>query len=123
MAQSAKRPCHVPGCSGYSEHEGYCQRHSYKRASNRPRKYTKRKKTTQRGYGTNHQQLRKIIKYQQPMCAVCGDPANELDHVDGNAFNLSRDNLQMLCKSCHSKKTVKEQGGGWNAFNKKRRVL
>lgn len=56
-----------------------------------------------------------------PMCEAClterGEytAANEVDHKDGKGPNGPRghdlDNLRSLCKSCHSRKTVREDGG------------
>ena len=66
-----------------------------------------------RGYGRKWQRLRKMKLARRPMCECCGSPANEVDHI----VALSRggtnamDNLQSLCRSCHSRKTVAEDGG------------
>jgi len=53
-----------------------------------------------------------------PRCAACGERATAVDHVkawrgDRRLF-LARDNLQSLCRSCHSKKTASEDGGFGN---------
>lgn len=37
-------------------------------------------------------------------------PATEVDHIDGDNTNDDPSNLQSLCKPCHSRKTVEEQG-------------
>jgi len=34
--------------------------------------------------------------------------------MDGDAFNNAADNLQPLCRRCHSAKTAREQGGFGN---------
>ena len=41
-------------------------------------------------------------------CKMCKGIANEVDHIDGDAYNNLDDNLQSLCKPCHSSKTAKE---------------
>lgn len=42
-----------------------------------------------------------------PLCAYCGQPANEVDHIDGDTSrNLIGIDLQSLCKPCHSRKTA-----------------
>ena len=62
-------------------------------------------------YGRKGWQIvRRRVLAAEPMCP-CGRPATEVDHIDGNPRNNSRENLQPYCKSCHSKKTVREDGG------------
>jgi len=69
-----------------------------------------------REYKTNSATWRKIRRYQleiEPLCRHCRDagrvtPANEVDHVDGNAFNNHPENLASMCKPCHSRKTAIE---------------
>lgn len=47
-----------------------------------------------------------------PLCAVCGEPATDLDHIVPHKGNLKLfwdvNNWQSLCHRCHSKKTMKE---------------
>jgi len=62
--------------------------------------------------------LRKMVLAEEPLCRECLKenkltPATEMDHIDGNAWNLERGNLQGLCKGCHTRKTNREQGAGW----------
>jgi 5-methylcytosine-specific restriction endonuclease McrA len=45
-----------------------------------------------------------IIKRDQGRCRVCGKPGTEIDHISGDSSDL--ENLQLLCDSCHNKKTV-----------------
>lgn len=66
--------------------------------------------STARGYGTNHRKLRLMHLRNHPLCIVCGGPATEMDHKDGNVYNLAEDNLQSYCKPHHSEKTAREQG-------------
>lgn len=49
-------------------------------------------------------------------CQICGAYGNEVDHRDGDASNNPPDdsNYWTLCKSCHSKKTARENGGFGN---------
>lgn len=47
---------------------------------------------------------------RNPVCP-CGKIATEVDHVDGDIANNVSTNLQSYCKSCHSKKTVRCDGG------------
>ena len=58
----------------------------------------------------HHQSKRiKIIIEQEGKCAHCGNSewmgqpiCFEMDHIDGNNKNNSRDNLEILCPNCHS---------------------
>ena len=52
-----------------------------------------------------------------PACARCGQPAVHTDHIDGlgprGPRGFDPTNLQSLCASCHSAKTVRQSGWGW----------
>lgn len=70
-----------------------------------------RPSATKRGYGVVHRRLRLMVLREEPICRACHvADATEMDHKDGNNRNLRRDNLQGLCKRCHSRKSVAEQG-------------
>lgn len=62
--------------------------------------------------------LRKMILSQGPLCVECAKrgritPATDVDHVlarrDRPDLSFDADNLQTLCKACHSRKTRGEQ--------------
>jgi len=90
------KPCGYPGCRNLTDGRRYCIEH----------------KKQQQGYGANHRKLRLLYLSEHPICENCQKTyANELHHVDGNNKNLDEDNLEALCKSCHSKRTVEE--GSW----------
>ncbi len=75
---------------------------------------------SQRGYGANWRRVRAMFLAEHPLCA---DPyknhgpypplATDVDHIVPRSQGGSEDpeNLQALCKSCHSKKTAHESGG------------
>ena len=68
---------------------------------------------SERGYGGPWRKLRLIVLNRDLYrCAHCGRKGNEVDHIkakrDGGEDTL--DNLQTLCKPCHSKKTMDECG-------------
>ena len=46
-----------------------------------------------------------------PLCASCGRAASEVDHIKAKRIGGEDDdeNLQALCKSCHSSKTARER--------------
>lgn len=111
------KPCNHIGCSALVT-IGYCDVHKKDKQS-----YDKyRGSNTERGYGATHRKIREVVRREEPLCRECLKtgkitPSNEMDHIDGNAWNTSRDNLEMLCASCHSRKTIREQGGYGNKKN------
>ena len=104
------RPCTIPGCWRLSAN-GRCSIH---RADERP-------SASRRGYGSRWRRTRADFLARHPLCA---DPfgrhgsrlvaASEVDHIiphrgDPDLF-WDEANLQALCKSCHSRKTMMEAG-------------
>jgi 5-methylcytosine-specific restriction protein A len=74
----------------------------------------KRPSATRRGYGERWRRFRLWYLKLHPVCAHCGRAANEVDHIQplrdgGEKYDL--ENLQPLCKSCHSRKTQAEMHG------------
>ena len=60
--------------------------------------------------------LRKRVLQEQPICAAClMHRASHVDHIKAHrgdpALFWDRSNLQGLCRSCHSSKTNKKDGG------------
>lgn len=51
--------------------------------------------------------IRKAQLERFPLCAHCGEPANEADHIESDTSrNVVGVDLQSLCKPCHSRKTA-----------------
>lgn len=63
-----------------------------------------------RGYGGAWQKLRTWQLRRYPLCVECGRVATDVDHIVAKRYGgLDRpDNIQSLCKRCHSKKTRSE---------------
>ena len=83
------------------------------------RKPDRRGNSCQRGYDRKWRKLRRRKLAADPLCKHCLDrddimqPANEVDHIvphQGQADPLfwAWENLQSLCKPCHSRKTFEE---------------
>ncbi len=107
----APRPCRAPGCAGLAVGGRYCEAC---RGAGAARRDDMRESAAMRGYGHNWRKLRLMYLRANPLCVVCGDAANEVDHIRPRARGGGDDwsNLQALCKPCHSRKTAREQGGG-----------
>lgn len=76
----------------------------------------------QRGYDRHWQRIRAWRLAECPWCEDCRDrgemvAANEVDHVIAILAGGTHDvaNLRCLCKSCHTRKTNRVDGGLGNA--------
>lgn len=110
MPQALKRPCRWAGCSELvSGKSGWCQEHT--KTSRRQADSRRDRSAARRVYNSSRwKRLRRMILRRQPNCE-CGEATNEVDHIDGDVTNCRWDNLQAMCKRCHSRKTAKEDGG------------
>jgi len=66
-----------------------------------------------RGYGYRWRRLRRMVLNREPLCVRCGVPATDVDHIVPRSRGGGDDfeNLQAMCRSCHSRKTSQEDGG------------
>jgi 5-methylcytosine-specific restriction protein A len=119
MPYLAKHPCNHVGCRELTN-DRFCAEHqtAYTLAKDR-----QRGSAHQRGYTKQWSKASKQFLRDNPLCVHCKDEgliraATEVDHIiahkgDQLLFWLP-DNLQALCKPCHSRKTIKEDGGFGN---------
>ena len=108
MPQRPATPCLEPGCPQLSATR-YCARHQ--------RQYEReRGSAAQRGYDSGWRRVRLRQLRRDPTCRICRTVgryrlATEVDHItrrqDGGSDEP--ENLQSLCKSCHSRKTMLER--------------
>ncbi|MCA0314237.1 MAG: HNH endonuclease [Candidatus Melainabacteria bacterium] len=111
MPKQAKRLCRWVFCKNAS-YGPYCPDHI---EAARKREQSQRTTPPNPFYKTiAWQNLREFILARDPICKACRKVASkEADHIialsDGGEA-LDPDNCQGLCKSCHSKKTAKENG-------------
>ena len=108
MPQRPPRQCHHPGCPNLVTDGGsYCREHlrSKWREQN-----IHRPSAAAQGYGARWRKLREQVLREEPYCRLCGAPASEVDHIvpRRRGGTDARSNLQPLCKSCHSSKTMRE---------------
>lgn len=119
MPYSAPRECTYPGCTNLVE-SGRCEQHPYQQRR-RPEALDINKL-----YKTARwRRLRLIVLRDNPLCVHCTQAglvtqATEVDHIvphkgDERLF-WDVENLQGLCKPCHSKKTASEDGGFGNEY-------
>lgn len=110
MPTSMRRACRVQGCTQSATRNGYCAAHAQ---AYEQKRQAERGTASERGYGYRWGKLRLMVLRAQPACAVCGQPATDVDHITpksrGGTDNL--DNLQSLCHACHTRKTMRERQG------------
>lgn len=128
--------CAYPGCRQPAPHgERYCDEHRAQgvlrdaerekkaKAYREKRRLERKGNASDRGYGYRWRQLATRFRAQHPYCAKCleegrfvlGECVDHIKPHNGDP-NLLYDltNLQTLCWSCHSRKTVMEDGGFGN---------
>ena len=117
MPPRSRRPCSYPGCSQLTT-ERFCEVH---KKQERKRHDERRGSSASRGYSFRWQRYRVGFLRANPLCVRCEavgklKPSTDVDHivaVSGPDDPLFWDpsNHQALCHSCHSRKTVMEDGG------------
>lgn len=112
MAMKPLRPCRHPGCCELTR-EGWCPKHKPKdRRSADAAAWHKLYNLDVWKYDLRPEQL-----MREPFCRECAKRgvrvrATEVDHIVPHRGDMAlfadRQNLQSLCKSCHSRKTLAE---------------
>lgn len=107
MPYKAKRICSWPGCSKLTR-ERFCEEHA-KEESKRYEKYDRSKEHGVR-YGARWRRIRNAYIGKHPLCELCmGEgrytKAEEVHHILplSHGGTNAEENLQALCKSCHSR--------------------
>ena len=106
MPGAVLRPCRHHRCPALVS-TGWCPLHR------RPVQPDLRPSSTARGYDRRWRKIRLMFLRTNPLCAACGRAASEVDHITPKRAGGEDDdeNLQALCKSCHSSKTACERFG------------
>lgn len=108
MPSRPPRPCTHSGCPALVTDGARCAAH--RRAVEQ-----RRGSAHARGYDRGWRRVRLRVLTDEPLCRMCKAegrvrPANEVDHIDGDSRHNARANLRPLCKSCHSRRTMRDQG-------------
>lgn len=108
------RPCREPGCPAVATHGGWCAEHARTaEAARRWQHDAQRGSAASRGYDARWRKVRAMVLAREPRCRDCAAAgrvtlATEVHHLDGNPRNNALDNLVPLCKSCHSRRTLRD---------------
>ncbi|HMR01747.1 MAG TPA: HNH endonuclease [Candidatus Competibacter phosphatis] len=120
MPTKAKRGCSYPGCPALVSSGSRCPAHQRHADQQRNQQIDANRGTsTQRGYDARWRRIRLMYLRAHPLCVECAahgrtTQATEVDHITplANGGTHAEENLQALCKSCHSRKTA-AQSLGW----------
>lgn len=113
MPKKPLKPCKHPECPELTE-GNYCEEHQ------KEMEYKRMDSPYSKLYSTMRwQRLREYILSKEPLCVECKKykrirPATVVDHIKAHKGDeelfYDEANLQSLCKSCHDRKTAKEDG-------------
>ena len=115
MAMKPIRPCRHPGC-GQLTRDGYCPAHRPPQQPRSPEAAAWRRWYSRKIWTDD---LRPGQLLREPFCRECARLglrvyASHVDHIRDHkgdwALFTDRENLQSLCHSCHSRKTIRENG-------------
>lgn len=108
------KPCNHPGCPALVHKGAVCARHKKERTRTTD---ARRGSAHARGYTRGWEKYRRWYLRRHPVCVEpgCTYPATEVDHIirhkgQDDPLFWDESNHQALCKSCHSRKTGREQG-------------
>ncbi len=113
MPSSVKRPCPVPGCPELVP-SGRCPRHAAEQRARDAARPSRNGWHRWAAYPKAWRSIRAAYIAAHPLCEICGAPAQHVDHRDGDTSHGEPSNLAALCRSCHSRKTARENGGFGN---------
>jgi 5-methylcytosine-specific restriction protein A len=106
-------PCTTPACPEVVDGGGPCPEHRRQREKARGN-------FRQRGYTSSWDKRRARFLRRNPTCVLCGQPATDADHypvsrrqllAQGVADPDADQHLRACCRSCHSRSTVRHDGG------------
>lgn len=112
--------CAESGCPNLTD-STRCEFHS---KAKRRREDQRRPSAKARGYDSKWERTRRLYLRSHPICEDpegCIDRSTDVDHIDGlgplGPKGHDEENLRALCHSHHSKRTARDQPGGWHAMS------
>lgn len=107
-----KKRCKTFGCPNLHTNEtGYCDKCTAKYRDKHPKQDPEgRPSASKRGYDATWHRFAKDYLKAHPTCAICGKPAEVVDHKDQTAdmmldawgrFDYDPSHYQSLCRSCN----------------------
>ena len=119
MPARAPTPCRTHGCPRLCrDGSGRCEQHQQDRSGWRQYHQQRGGSREARGYGVVWQRLRKtVIERDKGLCQQCQRDGRltggtDCDHIIPKARGGTDDldNLELLCKTCHTRKSAREAG-------------
>ena len=118
MPRKPAHPCKAPDCPGLT-HTRYCQTHVDLEQAEAKDYRSRRDPKINARYDHAWRKIRNRFIAAHPLCVHCQDhgrvtPATEVDHIIPlkHGGTHAENNLQALCKPCHSAKTARD-GDRW----------
>jgi 5-methylcytosine-specific restriction protein A len=120
MPIAPRKPCLRPGCPALVA-KGYCDLHRKQKSREKSRARDRGDPQVMKWWSSKRYKVKRAwFMKRNPLCASCYEkgrvePATQLDHIVAHkgSYELfwSESNWRGLCRSCHSRKTVTEDGG------------
>lgn len=123
IPSAAPRACRYLNCPALAYAGMYCKEHAPDESLRKRIFDSTRESSAKRGYGRKWREARQVFLIANPLCAEHWSrrevvEATVVDHIIPHKGNLklfwNRRNWQALCATCHSIKTVREDGGFGN---------
>ena len=127
MAKLPLKPCLHAGCPELVCGKAYCKKHTPQKV---PRQISREWHRMYKDERWNSLRTNQLLK--EPYCCECAKkkirtPATDVDHILPHrgdwGRSLDANNLQSLCHSCHSVKTVKERNELKNILKENQRKV
>lgn len=109
MPQRPPHGCATPGCPELVQGSARCPAHT--RALQREYDSTRPSGSVRYPYDWSKPGgIREMHLRRETACRFCGTSERlEVDHIDGDETNHRPSNLRTLCRSCHSRRTARDQ--------------